>query len=151
VSDFVAVEARLRPLLSRLIAVAAQMSVRSTVVTALCAERLLRFVTVAAQMTLRATVVALPRVEATSASASASALPLGLVALARDMSTLATVVTALTSSAAAAVAAKRPIVESIVPVVGPAVVAIARSPVRVIPRIGSRVTSSRFGLFVSIV
>jgi len=120
VSDFVAIEARLRPLLSRLIAVATQMGFRPTVVTALSAERLLRFVAVAAQMTFRVTVVALPGVEAP--------IPLGLVALARDVPALATVVTALTTAAtaaAAAVTAERSVAEAIAPVVGPAVVAIA--------------------------
>jgi len=89
VSDFVAVEASLRPLFARFGTIAAQMSVGSAVVATLSTTVLLRFVAVTAQVALRATVVALSGVQ--------TALSPRLLAVAADVTVAAAVVTVLTS------------------------------------------------------
>jgi len=152
VSDFVAVEARLWSLFAGLRAVATQVRLRAAVVARLASASasaatttaaaegalLLGFGAVAREVALRATVIALTRV--------AASLALRLVALARDVSALATVVAVLSPIAAT----ERPVPipaarrAEAVPVVSTALVAVTRPPVlRVFARVGARVTSFR--------
>jgi len=133
VSDFVAVEASLRPFLSRFTAIATQMRIGAAVVTALRSERLLWFAAVSTQMTFRAAVVALPGIEATTASSAATAFLFGLFTFPRDVAALTAVVAALTASAAttASIAAERSVAEPAVAIVG-AVGAVTRTPVGVV-------------------